>query len=315
MTPLQPPRPLSSLARLRGEAMDAHQMLLLYAMLGPKRSARTVARILRRGHSTAIHRARTYEWERRVRETAEADLEAWRIYRAEHLHRRGGRRPLFAILAESVPLVGVLARIDIAGLPPDPEDDSAPDEVDVSHVPEPAQPPVAAASEPLEMPGTPRLGRELASTPHLRPAADRVEAALSTPAPADPEAPAARSPERGAELVEVALDYFMERLRAKEVPVRMSDLPRLLQALALLRGDPTERIHLTGLPGAELPETIRLRNISDPRERLRVMREDLAEIASILDAIAASEEQAPVNAGLVVDTTAADPPLAAEGGG
>ena len=300
-TPLQPPRPLSSLVRLRGEAIDAHQMLLLYAMLGPKRTVRRIASIMRRAASTTIQRAKVYEWERRVKETPEPDIEAWRIYAAEHLHRRGGRRPLFAILEQAVPLIGVLARIDIAALPPDPED--GPETVEVDNL-APGGPVVAAGAESLPIPGCPKGKRDEVDTPEMRPAGERVAAAIAQPA-ADPEARAKDSPEHAVELIDTALEYVMAKLRANEVKVRMSDLSTLLRTRELLRGGATERVQHTGLPGADLPETIRLRNISDQRDRLRVMREDIAELAAILDAVAASEEQAPINEGRVVETTAA----------
>jgi hypothetical protein len=108
---------------------------------------------------------------------------------------------------------------------------------------------------------------------------------------AEAEAAAADPTDRLVKLVDAAFGYFARELGAGKVKVTMSSLPMLIKARALLTGGATSRTEHTGLldaRGAGWRDSARVadaRQSTDKGALVRAMREDVAELAVILDAL------------------------------
>lgn len=98
-------------------------------------------------------------------------------------------------------------------------------------------------------------------------------------------------------LVDASFGYFAQELKAGRVKVSMASLPMLIKAKMLLRGEATSRVEHTGLLDARrvpVGDSVRAadaRRSGKPEALLAAMRQDVAELAVILDAVATSAER------------------------
>lgn len=108
---------------------------------------------------------------------------------------------------------------------------------------------------------------------------------------AEAEAAAADPSDKLLKLIDASFGYFARELQAGKVKVTMSSLPMLIKARALLTGGATSRTEHTGLLNARsgtLRDSARVadaRASKDQGALVRAMREDIAELAVILDAL------------------------------
>ena len=114
------------------------------------------------------------------------------------------------------------------------------------------------------------------------------------------EAAAADPSDRLLKLVDASFGYFAQELKKGNVKVTMSSLPMLIKARALLTGGATSRTEHTGLldaRGVGWRDSARVadaRQSGDKTALVRAMRDDVAELAVILDALGeVGDESAP----------------------
>lgn len=108
---------------------------------------------------------------------------------------------------------------------------------------------------------------------------------------AEAEAAAADPNDRLLKLVDASFGYFANALKNNQVKVTMSSLPMLIKARALLTGGATARTEHTGLldaRGLGLRDSARVKDARESKDTnalIRAMREDVAELSVILDAL------------------------------
>lgn len=108
---------------------------------------------------------------------------------------------------------------------------------------------------------------------------------------AEAEAAAVDPTDRLIKLVDASFGYFAQELKNGRVKVSMSSLPMLIKARALLTGGATSRTEHTGLLDARGPNLRDSARVADARQSgdktalVRAMREDVAELSVILDAL------------------------------
>lgn len=108
---------------------------------------------------------------------------------------------------------------------------------------------------------------------------------------AEAEAAAADPSDRLLKLIDASFGYFARELAAGRIKVTMSSLPMLIKARALLTGGATSRTEHTGLVDARALGVRDSARVADARQAkdqgalVRAMREDVAELAVILDAL------------------------------
>ena len=123
--------------------------------------------------------------------------------------------------------------------------------------------------------------------------------ALATPAQAKAQA------ERDVMLIDAALGFIAREMKEGRVKARISDIPALLRAKALLRGEATERVAVGGVHVVVGAETVRMRDAGDdPTARLQAMRSDVRDLSVILDHLE-SDDTAAVAASLDLPDAAA----------
>ena len=124
---------------------------------------------------------------------------------------------------------------------------------------------------------------------------------------AEAEAAAADPTDRLVKLVDAAFGYFARELGAGKVKVTMSSLPMLIKARALLTGGATSRTEHTGLLDARGPNLRDSARVADARQSgdktalVRAMREDVAELSVILDALGEVGDEAGGEGPTVID--------------
>lgn len=89
-------------------------------------------------------------------------------------------------------------------------------------------------------------------------------------------------------LVDGALGYVAAQIKAGKVTVRLSDLPTLLRLRSLLTGGLTGRVEVVPAAAAESVRLQVARSDPDPGARVRAMRDDVADLAVVLDALVAT---------------------------
>jgi hypothetical protein len=309
---LLPPTSASSLVRLRGEPIPTHRALLLYAMAGERRTFALIGRVAHKSDATIRTWALRWEWERRYRETPDADTESYILYQRNYLARYG---PSAVIrLTESVvePL-GFLAQIDAAMLERDAEAHSEPPPGTPPLSTVPATPDVPLprpASVPGPLTRAQRIGPRpevrqpdpeltarvtaslgLGSAPPVGPTPEVLPAGtFSPPAPAGP--PRDLSLERDIKLLDGALGYCAQALKDGKVPVTLSGIASLLKTKQLLLGRSTANVAVVVQSTGPAPvPTVRVQQAQSDAARLAAYREDVADLATILDGIEAGAER------------------------
>lgn len=131
---------------------------------------------------------------------------------------------------------------------------------------------------------------------------------------AEAEAAAADPSDKLLKLIDASFGYFARELQAGRIKVTMSSLPMLIKARALLTGGATSRTEHTGLVDARALGVRDSARVADARQAndqgalVRAMREDVAELAVILDALGdanVEEESGPIDVESVPVTQAA----------
>jgi hypothetical protein len=302
MTPatLPPPTATSMLVRVRGEPLTPHRALLVYAMAGERRSFAVAAKALQRSDATIRTWARKWEWDRRCRETPSADTEAYVIYQRTYLPKHGAKSVVRLMKLVVEPL-GFLAMVDASMLEqdekahteaPEVKRDLPPPALSVAMAPKalerkaraPAPPPVERQPDPdLTSRVTAALG--LGSSPEVLPAGT-----FSPPAPAGP--PRDLSLERDIKLLDGALGYCAQALKDGKVPVTLSGIASLLKTKQLLLGRSTANVAVVVQSTGPAPvPTVRVQQAQSDAARLAAYREDVADLATILDGIEAGAER------------------------
>jgi hypothetical protein len=324
---IAPPPPGAPIERLRGEERVEHRAFLLWAMGGPQRSLLAACKSTRKADKVIRRWRAKHEWERRYRETADPDVEAFLVYQREYLAQFGSAA-IMRVIESIVPTVGFLTQIDAESLQADEaaarerarlkgtreyededEDGARPvirplvsaaprildregytrdrSEVDKGDPPVKVPPRSRAEIDPL-LAG--HVMQALAITPEV------VQPPGGTPAglgvgPGSPSFQAGL--ERDLKLVDASLGYFARKLQAGEIPVKMSDLPILLKVKRLLLGASTSNVavNVAGAPTHAAVPTVRVQQAKDDDAKLTAYREDLADIMTILDGIAAGRER------------------------
>jgi hypothetical protein len=315
MTPasLTPPTSTSSLVRVRGESPAPHRALLLYAMTGERRSFAVVGKALRTSPATVRSWARRWEWERRYKETPDADTESYVLYQRHYLARYGSAA-IVRLLGEVVEPLGFLAQIDAAMLERDEEVHGG--GAEEREPPAMSVVPALAEAQPLKAPrgdaprrpvveAPPREVRQpdpdltarvtaslgLGSAPPAGPAPEVLPAGtFSPPAPAGP--PRDLSLERDIKLLDGALGYCAQALKDGKVPVTLSGIASLLKTKQLLLGRSTANVAVVVQSTGPAPvPTVRVQQAQTDAARLAAYREDVADLATILDGIEAGAER------------------------
>ncbi len=110
-------------------------------------------------------------------------------------------------------------------------------------------------------------------------------------------------------VIEGGIDLVWENIKTGRLTPKLSDLPRLVTAHQLVSGLPTARHAIQGaVGGGEGSLSVRLRQgmeADDPRKLLDAMREELAELAAVVEGIEAMLAQDGVNEGRVIDVEVA----------
>ena len=150
----------------------------------------------------------------------------------------------------------------------------------------------------------PDLAARVASAVGVRTATEvRAEARADREAPTPAQAKA--QAERDVMLIDAALGFIAREMKEGRVKARISDIPALLRAKALLRGEATERVAVGGVHVVVGAETVRMRDAGDdPTARLAAMREDVRDLSVILDHLESDDTPA-VAASLDLPDTAA----------
>ena len=136
---------------------------------------------------------------------------------------------------------------------------------------------------------------------------------------AEAEAAAVDPTDRLIKLVDASFGYFAQELKHGRVKVSMSSLPMLIKARALLTGGATSRTEHTGLLDARGPNLRDSARVADARQSqdktalVRAMREDVAELAVILDALGEVGDEAGGEGPTVIDVES-EPVTSAAGG-
>jgi hypothetical protein len=340
-----------AMQRLRGEDKTQHKAFLVYSIAGEKRSVAAVHRALRWGGrrtENCLNKwRRTFEWERRIRETPDPDVEAFMLYDQLYLAQHGASA-IVRLMEDIEPIVGLLAQVDrqallaaereaIArsrgqgrtGAAPDEREEGEDDDEEDGGEDEPGERPerplVAAAPIVVapndRMPGRGGLreervaiaraeqdGGDGADAPQLRARPEvtqRVMEALGlatlepTPAQVVPAAPAGptkeelaeRQRERDLKLLDAALGYCAKALQEGKVPVTLGGIATLLKTKQLLLGRATANVAVAvSTVEPARTHTVRLQQVGGTeRERLAAFREDLDDLATILDGIEAAQ--------------------------
>lgn len=334
------------MVRLRGEGKIEHRAFLLWAVGGASRTLQSASRAIRKPGSSLRDWRKKFEWERRYRETADPDIEAYLVYQREYLAQCGSAA-IMRVAADLAPMVGFLSQVDADALRRDEAaardrarggvveresyrdaeagllglngEDADADPVEDTDPSLPAPAPFVAAAprlsyrrnhedqitvDPTGARVPPRVRQPLPD-PALT---ERVVSALGlgsaaiVPQVVQPgaggtprvsrEEQIALSIERDLRLIDASLGYFAKKLAAGEIPVRMSDLPTLLKVKQLLLGRSTSNVAVAVASTTAAPvPTVRVQQALTEDARYDAYREDVADLATILDGIAAGRER------------------------